>query len=435
MIGALWSVAMPAPAAVPFTLTISGPATFIPGQPLSGPFTGTLSVAGVGVPSQTVEIAVDGQVTATSATTLQGTYAASLPPLTGLQDRTVRATVYRGTVLETFAETIVLIERYSLDVTIGGSGSGSVQSSPAGITCPSTCSALFPATSIVTLAATPQPNSTFAGWSGACAGTGSCSISMDGARSVTATFVPVVYTLAVTKSGFGSGVVTSSPAGINCGTDCSELYASGTIVTLSASPSPGSIFSGWTRGGCSGTGTCTVNMTMSVTVTAEFTQSFQPLSVVRTGAGMGTVVSSPAGISCGGDCSEAYPYGTVVSLTATPASGSFFNGWSGGGCSGTGPCVVTMTTALSVVATFSPSIYVLSVSKAGPGSGTVTSSPAGINCGPDCSEPYNSGTFVTLTAAPSFLSTFTGWSGGGCSGTGSCTISMNASTTVTAFFN
>jgi hypothetical protein len=76
----------------------------------------------------------------------------------------------------------------------------------------------------------------------------------------------------------------------------------------------------------------------------------------------------------------------------------------------------------------------LSVVRAGTGTGTVTSAPAGISCGTDCAESYPSGTAVTLTAAPGAGSTFGGWSGGGCGGTGGCTVTLTASTTVTATF-
>lgn len=77
------------------------------------------------------------------------------------------------------------------------------------------------------------------------------------------------------------------------------------------------------------------------------------LTVVRTGNGTGTVTSSPAGISCGGTCSAPFTSGTVVTLTAVAASGSTFTGWSGGGCSGTGTCTVTLDTSTSVFAEFS----------------------------------------------------------------------------------
>lgn len=78
--------------------------------------------------------------------------------------------------------------------------------------------------------------------------------------------------------------------------------------------------------------------------------------------------------------------------------------------------------------------HTLSVSKAGTGSGTVTSSPAGISCGASCSAAFTSGTPVTLTAAPTSGSTFGGWSGA-CTGTGSCTVTLDADRSVTATFN
>lgn len=77
----------------------------------------------------------------------------------------------------------------------------------------------------------------------------------------------------------------------------------------------------------------------------------------------------------------------------------------------------------------------LTVTKAGTGTGAVTSSPLGIDCGAACSASYNSGTSVTLTATPDAGFTFTGWSGGGCTGTGTCAVTMSAATSVTATFN
>src|SRR5207244_3575948 len=149
------------------------------------------------------------------------------------------------------------------------------------------------------------------------------------------------------------------------------------------------------------------------------------LTVSKAGAGNGTVTSAPTGINCGPNCSNTYASGTVVTLTAAPKVNSTFTGWSGGGCTGTGACTVTVS------ATFSRPSFALTVSKAGTGSGTVTSSPAGITCGATCSASFASGTAVTLTAASAAGSTFTGWSGGGCSGTGACTVTVSAATTVT----
>ena len=78
--------------------------------------------------------------------------------------------------------------------------------------------------------------------------------------------------------------------------------------------------------------------------------------------------------------------------------------------------------------------FTLTVSKAGTGSGTVTSSPTGITCGSTCSAPFNSNTSVTLTAVAASDSTFDSWRGAGCSGTGSCTVSITQAPNVTATF-
>jgi hypothetical protein len=231
-----------------------------------------------------------------------------------------------------------------------GSGSGTVTSSPAGISCGATCSHSYDAGTSVTLTATPATGSVFSGWSGACSGTGACHLTMNQAKAVTATFTALPETLTVTKSGSGSGTVTSNVSGISCGSTCSHAYSFGTSVTLAATPATGSAFSGWS-GACSGTGACTVSMTQARVVTATFSLLPETLTVSKSGSGSGSVSSSPAGISCGSTCSHAYAFGTSVTLTATATSGSLFSGWSGA-CSGTGTCSVTMNSAASVSATF-----------------------------------------------------------------------------------
>jgi hypothetical protein len=80
----------------------------------------------------------------------------------------------------------------------------------------------------------------------------------------------VTYALTVTKGGDGTGTVTSAPGGIACGSDCSEAFASGTSVTLSATADAGSSFSGWS-GACSGSGPCAVTIDAAKSVTATFT--------------------------------------------------------------------------------------------------------------------------------------------------------------------
>ncbi|MGH2767031.1 MAG: prealbumin-like fold domain-containing protein, partial [Actinomycetota bacterium] len=79
-------------------------------------------------------------------------------------------------------------ELATLSVAVSGTGTGTVTSSPPGIVCGADCLADFPGGTQVTLQADPDPDSYFAGWAGACSGTGDCTLSMDGAKSVTATF-------------------------------------------------------------------------------------------------------------------------------------------------------------------------------------------------------------------------------------------------------
>src|ERR1700745_285802 len=79
-----------------------------------------------------------------------------------------------------------------------------------------------------------------------------------------------VYTLSVVLAGTGSGTVTSSPAGIDCGSACAYGYPSGAGGTLSATGAPESTFAGWWGAGCSGTGTCQVTMSAAESVTATF---------------------------------------------------------------------------------------------------------------------------------------------------------------------
>ncbi len=249
------------------------------------------------------------------------------------------------------------------------------------------------------------------------------------------------FALSVTRAGTGSGTVTSSTGGIACGATCSATYASGAVVTLTAAAASGSTFGGWSGGVCSGTAaTCVVTMSATRSVTAAFNApSGFTLTVTKAGTGTGTVTSNTGGINCGTTCSATYTSGTRVTLTRTIGSGSTFGGWGGGVCSGTAAtCVVTMSQARTVTATFNgqqQQTYALTVTKAGTGAGTVTSSTGGINCGSTCSATYASGSVVTLTAAATSPSTFAGWGGACTNATGTCTVTMSQARSVTATFN
>jgi len=90
------------------------------------------------------------------------------------------------------------VKQYTLTVAVAGTGSGIVNSQPAGIACPTACSASFDDGTLVVVTPVPSSTSTFSGWSGGCSGAGACQVTMSAARSVTATFVPSSYASSVT---------------------------------------------------------------------------------------------------------------------------------------------------------------------------------------------------------------------------------------------
>ncbi|MBV5273760.1 MAG: FG-GAP repeat protein [Lamprocystis purpurea] len=226
---------------------------------------------------------------------------------------------------------------------------------------------------------------------------------------------PVTYLLSVLKNGTGSGIVGGG-----------GRYPVGTHVTPTAAAGDDSSFDGWSPGSC---GT-SFALGADATCTAAFTLlPKHTLTVTRSGSG--AVTSSPFGIDCGSDCSEAYVSGTAVTLIPVPAGTYRFSGWSDA-CTGAGPCVVAMSAAKSVRATFTAlPKYTLTVKRSG--SGTVTSEPAGIACGSDCKEVYISGSAVALTPTPATGYLFSHWSGV-CTGTGPCTLILSGNKTATAYF-
>lgn len=233
------------------------------------------------------------------------------------------------------------------------------------------------------------------------------------------------YTLTVSKGNTGTGTVTSSPAGINCGSDCTEIYSTGTSVTLTASPATSSTFTGWSGGGCTGTGTCSVTMNAEKAITATFTLKTYTITA---SAGTGGSISPSGNVSVNHGSNQTF---TITPNTNYHVADVLVDGNSVGAV--TTYTFGNITANHTISASFAMNTYSLSITKTGTGAGTVTSSPAGINCGSDCSESYNANTAVTLTALPDTNSTFAGWSGA-CTGTGTCNVTMNADKTVTATF-
>ena len=343
---------------------------------------------------------------------------------------------------KTASANFVSTSSQTLTVTVGGGGTVT----GGGISCGagSTCDAPEPPNSTITLTATPHDGYAFTGWGNACTGLQTtCTVQMDTARTVTAAFAPLVP-LSVTVSGTGS----VSGGGISCssGQTCTANEAPNSTVTLTASPTNtgGVVF--WS--GCSSAaGTlCTVTVgTSPLAVTATFSGGAPPpvatfaLNVSVTGDGYVTSTVGSATIYCtaadGPGCTANVQSNTSLTLTAVPASGTSgdFVSW-GGACSffTSTTCTLTMTAAASVDAKFvgSSTTYVLSGQVVG--NGIITG--AGLNCGSTCTAPQAASARVTITASPSFGSTFTGW-GGACTGTVStCTVSMTQARSVTATF-
>jgi hypothetical protein len=298
---------------------------------------------------------------------------------------------------------------YTLTVAATGTGSG--------VLTPTVGTHSYASGTTTWLTATASPTSTFGGWSGAVNGsTNPISVTMDANKTVTATFNISTYTLTVAATGTGSGVLTPTVG--------THSYNYDTTAWLTATASPTSTFAGWSGAANGPTNPISVTMDANKTVTATFNISTYTLTVAATGTGSGVLTPTVG--------THSYASGTTAWLTATASPTSTFAGWSGAVNGSTNPISVTMDANKTVTATFNISTYTLTVNYAGNGSGSVTITYMGTLVVPPSTYAY--GTVVTLTAVPSATSSFAGWSGGGCSGTGTCTVTMNADESVTATF-
>ena len=266
----------------------------------------------------------------------------------------------------TISASFTAVQQNSLNVTKAGTGSGMVTSSPAGINCGSDCTEVYTAGTLVTLTAVPDNSSTFGGWSGACTGTGTCSVTMNGAKNVTATFNLKTYTITA-SAGTGGSISPSGTVTVNYGGNQSFT------ITPNANYTVGNVVVDGSNAG-SVTNYNFANVTGNHTISVSFTAVQQnSLNVTKAGTGSGMVTSSPAGINCGSDCTEVYTAGTLVTLTAVPDNSSTFGGWSGA-CTGTGTCSVTMDAAKSVSPLFQSNSFTITASAGNGGS----ISPSGI---------------------------------------------------------
>jgi hypothetical protein len=302
--------------AVMFTVTVTSPYTTPVGTVdlyEKTPF----SAQALGAPAAAGKSLVGGVVTYTAASLAAGTHTL-LAIYSG-------AANFTSSLSGQYAQVVNPLPLYALTINTAGNGSGTVIKSPDQIS--------YTAGTVVTLTAVPAAGSVFAGWSGAA----DCAdgvVTLDADKACTATFTLNSYTLTVTMAGNGSGTVTPTVG--------THTYLYGTVITLTATANPGSTFAGW--GGAADCADGVVTFDANKACTATFTLNSYTLTVTTTGNGSGSVTPTVG--------AHTYPYGTVITLTATANPGSTFAGWSGAAVSTTNPLVLTMDAAKAVTATF-----------------------------------------------------------------------------------
>lgn len=261
-------------------------------------------------------------------------------------------------------DTLVTDDRPILALDFVGNGQGTVSFSPAGslASCTASCSNRYdPGTEVTLTAATSNAKTIFAGWSGACSGTGSCSVTMTQARQVSAAFQAVSsgppQVLSLATSGTGASTLSVSADGITqqCGGACTMSFGQGTSVTLTAEPAPGTALVAWS-GACRGRKmSCVVRMTTAKTVNASFVAlPSLALGYSKAGSGDGVIEIEGGGsvTSCGESCTHSFFAGTAIRLTAKPAAGKTFAGWTGVCRGRKATCTFTLKKPASVSATF-----------------------------------------------------------------------------------
>jgi uncharacterized repeat protein (TIGR02543 family) len=287
------------------------------------------------------------------------------------------------------------INSYTLSVTTVGSGS--VTKNPN--------QATYNYGTTVTLTANHGTGYSFSGWSGdTTAATNPLSLVITRNRSLTATFTINSYTLTVTT--VGSGSVTANPD--------QPTYDHGTVVTLTATPAVGWRFTSWSGDTITTTNPLTLVMTRNRSLVATFTINSYTLAV--TTVGNGTVSKTPN--------QSTYTYGTAVTLTANPATGWSFTGWSGDTTTDTNPLDLVMTRNRALTATFVIKTFALTLTTVG--NGSITASP---------NQPtYNYGSVVQLTAVPAPGNYLSSWTGNASGTVNPLTITMDTVKTIVANF-
>jgi len=410
----------------------------------TGPGLGTVTAPGISCGNDCTESYIYGTTVVLTASPGTGSSLSGWIGCDSINDNTCSITLTNNKTVSAF----FALEQHTLTVTQAGSGSGTLMAS--GLNCSEhICTGIYSYGDTVQISAVPAMQSVLGEWTGCdSVNDNVCTVVIDRDRDITVTFYSECI-LTVDSQGDGSGKVTINPPGIDCEKiSCSNVFIAGTPIRLTASPYDGSVFSFWS-GGCTGTTeTCDLTIKKDTKITAHFvpyeTKRYNlNIQRIKKNQGEGIVKSTDGNINCGHTCFYSYYKDTIVTLSAEANERSTFLGWrtESPTCAGTDICIVTIDKAKTVKAIF-VGHYTLKVAHrtTKKGTGTVTSTPAGINCRTGskegCAFPFGYNEVVMLSASADTGSTFLGWYPSRlCQGTNVCTVPMNKKRSVKALFS
>jgi len=339
-----------------------------------------------------------------------------------------------------------------LTVSFAGAGAGTITSTPPGISCRSdggtTCQASFPSGTLVTLNATADAGSTFSGYTGDCTGT-SCTLTMSASKSVMASFTkPCSGSDCFNRAdspNLGSNWNTYQPAlqVLNGQATNSDANGKAAQWLTSIGPDQDVAVDCKVTGSGSNCGLMARWTDANNHYYAYLDAGLASVDLWRVQGGTLTSLGSAARTISVGIFYHLrlLAQGTSISLyfnnEGTPAisvTDTALTTGNYGGLHAFALAAQTVWYSSFDIKVPSPPSLNATVTKSGTGAGTVTSTPAGINCGNSCSAPFSAGTVVTVTAAPASGSSFVGFSGGCTSSTASCTFTITANTIVDAAF-
>lgn len=334
------------------------------------------------------------------------------------------ATANAGVVNITVTNSPVVV-KYPLTISVSPAGSGSVSADP-----PQPPDG-YDSGALVKLTAGAASGFVFSNWSGAVSSAENpLTITMDGAKSVTANFVSSAaptYTLALTVDPPGSGTIQVMPAPNAAG----GAYLEGTVVTLTAAPALNYAFTNFSGDVIGTSNSVTITMTANRSVTAHFVESIVPtflLTVITNPPGAGTVQFSPTPNAPNGR----YLDGTVVTLSANPIGTNAFTNWTGAVSSTSNRVTVVVDADKSLTANFVPVIpptYTLTIHVTPTNGGSVLVTPSA-----DSNGIYSANTTVALAAQPNAGFRFVRWTGAVTSTNAVALVVMNSDKSVTAAF-